>query len=261
MRIFVYGMQSSGASIATHLLAQIPDAYALTDVFCGKPMPEATRFPPGAFVIAKTTISTQRGLDEDLDLFRPDRTVLLLRHPYHNFVSLQRKRYADDGGALDDKFVRLEETFGARSRFDAVVRFEDLVFRPDAFLEPLRAVGIPVTRDSYRFRRSLAEVAARTEQLDGVGDLRGETWGGRGNATDGGMHPEKAFKWTSPSVRARVDALCPALSDDYRSYMERNFSRVRVGSRAFLSDVADPTLRRLKRGLSRRLFRPVAAAR
>jgi hypothetical protein len=50
-------------------------------------------------------------LQRYVDLFQPDLTVLVLRHPAVNLASLNSKGYRDAGGSLEDKARALEKAF------------------------------------------------------------------------------------------------------------------------------------------------------
>src|SRR5690606_14239749 len=150
---------SSGASLITYFLGQAPRSMALIDVWARHLTPP---LPGGGAesVIAKCVVTTEFSFEDHLRSFRPDRTILVLRHPVQNYESLRRKGYADEGGSIDEKFVRLEGVFRERGRFDLTLLYEDFVAYPDRTVAALRSAGIPAEHDFYRFRRSTRKIKA-----------------------------------------------------------------------------------------------------
>jgi hypothetical protein len=157
MRLLLFGMQSSGASLATYLLGQVPSSVVLVDLYSYELMPEID-VDSAEHVIAKAVITTTHSLDAHVHSFAPNRTILLLRDPVQNYVSLRRKEYANDDGELDAKFRILESVFSERSRFDLVLRYEDLVQNPADVIRELNAIGFPGGMEMYDFSRSRAEI-------------------------------------------------------------------------------------------------------
>jgi hypothetical protein len=115
---------------------------------------EETSTNTGQVHVAKCTITTRYSLDDHESNFAPDKTVLLLRHPGSNYVSLDRKPHRDWSGSIEEKFRLLEAYFQDRGRFDAVLRYEDVVLRPDSFTETLTDTGIKVNGSHYEIPRS-----------------------------------------------------------------------------------------------------------
>lgn len=250
MRVLLFGLQSSGASIVTQFLGQIPGSLALVDLWCGHRMFPAELFPDDRPVFAKATLACTRSLSEHVEAFRPARRILVLRHPCHNHVSLGRKSYRDHGGRMREKFRRLEGTFRERHRFDLTLRYEDLIHAPDGFLDRLRGIGVPVTRDCLSFSRTLADLQARTASLPDLALALGSSWGS-GNARDGGLHPRLLYKWVPPRVRDEVRGLCPGLLSHYDRYEARGPGRGRVLGAGLLHDVLPRAIRRLRTSLPR----------
>ena len=110
MKILVYGMQSSGASIITYFLAQKPDTLAFLDIF-NKEIAPAMDSAKDTDIVIKCTINPNIPLKKHLDSFKPDKTILVLRHPYYNYASLKNKRFS---GSIDNKFRVLEDCFNNR---------------------------------------------------------------------------------------------------------------------------------------------------
>ena len=81
--------------------------------------------------------SSQRAypLDVHKARFKPDLTVLVLRHPVDNYLSLVHKSYAHESGLMHEKFAVLEGVLTAPPTFDAVVYYEDFVFNPNSIVD------------------------------------------------------------------------------------------------------------------------------
>lgn len=214
MRILLYGMQSSGASLVTYFLGQTPRSVALVDVWIRHLTPSIPTNGARA-VIAKCTVGMQFDLDEHVRRFRPDRTILVLRHPVQNYASLRTKDYVAEGGPLDDKFVKLESEFLNRDRFDLTLTYEEFVQRQDATVERLRAIGIEASPDYYDFRRSTRSIQAFNFAHDPWCEQRfGFGWG-FGNVQGSQLNAAKLYRPAPAEVEARVRELCPSVCGYY----------------------------------------------
>lgn len=212
MRLLVHGMQSSGATAFTQMLAQRPGCLALVDIPNNYAAP---RVRTDRDFVAKAVITTAFPLATHVERFRPDKIVLLLRDPRDNYVSLSTKEYRHFSGLMDEKFLILEQLFALRAHFDAVIHYEDVVARDPAVLAQISDLGWPVTPDCYQFRRSYDELlnalwTAEPVLMDQMGVVFGNA---RGKAlTD--QHRDKP--WT-PSVLEQVAILCPRLLSHYQT--------------------------------------------
>ncbi len=179
MRLLIYGMQSSGASTLAFLLAQKPMSAAFVDVWAMYAAPTVTE--PGD-VVAKVVVTTCFPLTLHQERFRPDRTILVLRHPVVNYRSLVTKSYRHHSGFMEEKFPLLEQVFTAGNGYDTVVYYEDLLFDPIGTLSAVSALGwtcdpsfltLPRThRDMVTFNE--AHLPLVTERLQyGPGQHRG----------------------------------------------------------------------------------------
>ena len=207
-RILVVGMQSSGSTLTTLLLAQTDDTIGLLDLRCGALMPAAETFPTDRQVVAKATISVEFELADHQRAFEPDRTVLVIRHPSQIHSSLARKPYAAMGGPIERKFAILEELFVHRDRFDAVVTYEDVVLDPDAALAALRRVQPSLTLDAWNLDRHARTVVADARRLPSLQTSYGELWGS-GNFSPPSIDRHRVFSRTSKASRDFARAHCP----------------------------------------------------
>ena len=155
MRLLVHGMQSSGATAFTLMLAQRPDCLALVDVpnnFAAPRVASARDF------VVKVVITTAYPLPVHIERFRPDRVVLFLRDPREIYASLRTKHYRNHSGLISEKFMMLDELFASRERFDAVIEYEEFVERRESVHLAMRDLGWPIDHTYYQFERRHKEL-------------------------------------------------------------------------------------------------------
>ncbi|MBN1671920.1 MAG: hypothetical protein JXR37_12850 [Kiritimatiellae bacterium] len=226
MRIFVYGMQSSGASLVTYLLAQKEDSLALIDLFSGEVAPSL----PGsdaADIVVKGVITAAVPLERHVASFNPDKTVLVCRHPYHNFVSLRRKSFRDDDGTVEQKFRILERIFVGRARFDLVVLYEDVLTAPDRLVADFRKLGW--------WDRSSLRTPTRTPEAIRDDNCRRSAWCAQTYDRKWGfgqLHAGRAgrlqlrkchvFKFVTADEKRVVREWCPGMVRFYEDYLRRH---------------------------------------
>lgn len=235
-------MQSSGGTLVALLLAQRADSVALLDVYCGQLVPCAEAFPRERAAIAKVTISSERTFEEQCESFRPDHSVLVLRHPCHAYVSLLRKRYASSSGTPDDKLARFERAFRERESFDAVVRYEDLVFRSTIALDVLRAVDPTLTTAALEFARTPTEIVAAARKVPALDAEHRLTWA-KGNADARGLDARRVFKLIPTDVKHHVESLCPEATAAFDQYYDEMFPAWRVALGGWWDDRIYPRVR------------------
>jgi hypothetical protein len=157
MRIFVYGMQSSGASLFTYWLSQLENYIGVIDLW-------ATFYPAGRHILSNENIilkSTVSFLDlrQHLTLFEPDKKILFIRNPYHNYHSLSLKHYINDGGNINDKFIKMDKIFSEMSSlFDVIITYEDFIVNQEKTIKSLNQINIPMNRDHFKFNRSIKDI-------------------------------------------------------------------------------------------------------
>lgn len=212
MRLLVYGMQSSGATAFTMMLAQRPDCLALVDIannFAAPRVDTATDF------VAKAVITTAYPLAVHVERFRPDKVVLLLRDPRDNYQSLAGKPWRNHSGLMHEKFLALDRVFAEREHFDAVVEYEDFVARKPPVAAAMTALGWPVQPEYHGFaRRHDALLAALWRDLP---ELMQEMDMVFGNARGLEVTERYRDKPRDPAVTARLEQLCPRLLAHYRA--------------------------------------------
>ncbi|PKU25881.1 hypothetical protein [Telmatospirillum siberiense] len=212
MRLLIHGLQSSGASTFTYFLAERPDCLALVDIlnFYAAPYLDTSLDQ-----VAKCTVTTAFPFALHAERFRPDRTILLLRDPRDNYVSLRAKPYRNHSGLMDEKFALIERLFLGRGSFDAVIAYEDFVDRKPVVIETVNRLGWPVSDDFYRFERTQTDmVAALWRHVPG---LFRDFELSFGNCDPRGLRPGRRAKPREPEVEVRLEGLCPSLLDFYRT--------------------------------------------
>lgn len=210
MRLLVHGMQSSGATAFTQVLAQRPGCVALVDIPNNFAAPRVTT---DRDFVAKVVVTTAYPLAVHVERFQPDRVVLLLRDPRDNYESLRTKHYRHYAGLMDEKFRILDQLFAQADRFDAIIHYEDLVARDPGVMETMAGLGWPVTPDHFRFNRSYNELLdclwtsepGLMEEMEIVfGNAHGR------ELTD--KHRDKSW---GPVVAQKLEELCPRLLAHY----------------------------------------------
>jgi hypothetical protein len=153
--VLLYGMQSSGASAIAYTLAQRPGCVAFVDIWN---MFAAPVLETGADVVAKVVVTTAFPLSMHKARFKPDVTILVLRHPFDNYNSLITKSYAHEGGLILEKFRLLEKKFGEGAEFDHVLYYEDFLFAPSTLIDFCNGIGWTLGRDALSYPRLPEEI-------------------------------------------------------------------------------------------------------
>lgn len=213
MRLFVHGMQSSGATAFTLFLAQRPDCLALVDIPNNFAAPRIGRVLTKDMVV-KAVITTAYPAAVHIERFRPDRTILFLRDPRDNYQSLSSKTYRNYSGLMDEKFVLLDQIFADRANFDAVIHYEDFVARSPQIIDTVNALGWAVDEGHYTYTRRHDELfAALLEDLPDLYQSMEMVFGNvRGKEVDARFRD----KPHDEDLERRLSGLCPRLLDHYK---------------------------------------------
>ena len=216
VRVLVYGMQSSGASLFTYYLAQMPDSLAVLDVWAQYVTPPLAT---NSSVITKVTVSADVDLGDHLASFRPTHTVLFVRDPVTNYPSLDGKPYRDIGGTLEEKLTILDQVYRRReSLFDATVYLEEFLSDPSAVGRQLEGLGLTLPGDALEFPRSVDSVRRfAIEQSAWCREFHGLKW------DCGNIHADRLTRLDPvdqepppPEIVDRIAARCPAVLGVYR---------------------------------------------
>jgi hypothetical protein len=212
MRLLFYGMQSSGASIFALIAAQAPDCVAFIDIWS---MYVAPRLATKHDVVAKVVVTASYPLQLHRERFRPDLTVLVLRHPADVYASLLRKGYGHDDGLAEEKLAVLETVMRRGDGYDHVVYYEDLVSSPRAFIEWLGGLGWPIGPDALNFARTRDAIERTTrEACPEIAD--GRLKFGFGNIHGDGVLRDRVALPPARAENAILSEICPSLLDHYR---------------------------------------------
>lgn len=230
MRMLLYGMQSSGASVLAFALAQKPDSVAFVDIWNMFAAPELATDRDS---VAKVVVSTGYSLEVHRQRFRPDVTLLVLRHPADTYDSLGGKPYANEAGLMDEKFALLEQVFRAGKGFDHIVYYEDFVFCPRGVIARFAGMGWPIGYEALLFGRSQREIQdANAAACPGIHERL--KYGG-GNFQTRGLVRDRV-RFADPWGRtAHLPRLCPSLFDHYSALRAERGELWHVPSRAVLS--------------------------
>jgi hypothetical protein len=242
MRVLLYGMQSSGASILAFTLAQNPASLAFVDIWNMFAAPE---LETDRDCVAKAVVTTAFSLELHRRRFRPDVTVLFLRHPVDNYESLFGKSYANEAGLIDEKFSVLEEVFRGRTGFDHIVHYEDFVLSPRSVITLFDRLGWHLGFDALLFGRSQREIEeANAAACPG---LQKRLKYGAGNLRTGGVLRDR-LRFSKPwGKSAHLPKLCPSLFEHYAAERKARNDLWHMPSRALLSCNLGPILRELTR--------------
>jgi hypothetical protein len=203
-------MQSSGASLLTFTLAQKPNSVAFVDIWNMFAAPE---LQTDRDVVAKVVVTTAYGLDIHQRRFRPDVTLLVLRHPVDTYDSLCKRPYANESGLIDEKFGVLEAVFRAGAACDYTVHYEDFVFSPRNFIDLSNRIGWSIDYEALGFARTPQEIEdCNTRALP---DLQDRLKYGIGKFRSDGRRPDRVRFAGPTGARAHLTHLCPSLLDHY----------------------------------------------
>jgi hypothetical protein len=213
MRLLIYGMQSSGASTLAFLLAQRPLSAAFVDIWNMYAAPSLAG-PDDA--LAKVVVTTAFPLALHQERFRPDRTILMLRHPVANYRSLAAKTYRHECGFIEEKFAILDRVFTAGTAYDWVVHYEDLIFHAPGVLQEVSDLGWACDPAFLALARSQADIVAfNEEKFPAVKERLGY---GIGNYREGEITADSdcpVVDWC-PGVVAHYQALLPGRQSRWR---------------------------------------------
>lgn len=218
MRVLVYGLQNSGATLVTLYIGQrsgtlvVPDLWTM---FC------APRGPFEQDLCVKVTITESFPLETHVAAFEPDFKILVVRRPIDNWLSLRKKSFANHDGTIEQKFARADDVFLHRSDFDAFIVFEDFVSFPALLSESLRNAGWDLPADADCFPRSTLDME-RYIWSTAPYLYRQIQWG-VGQARIQALENISLGYSDDPQARAFCERHCPNL---HRFYEEHPTSRV-----------------------------------
>jgi hypothetical protein len=214
-RIFVYGMQASGASLFTYYLAQKPSTVAVIDLWAYYVAPNLLT---DTSCILKAVVTTDIALEQHLISYQPDLKILFLRDPVQNFISLYTKEYRNIGGSPEEKLQHLEDVYlQSQGLFDLIVRYEEFAVHPERVTNHLNRLGFDIPQNAHTFPRSLDDITRYNgEQSTWCRDHFGNQWW-FGNIHADSLRPLSPVRshLVNPSVTDKLLALCPMVMSLY----------------------------------------------
>ncbi len=217
LKVAIYGMQSSGASLFTYFLSQIPRSLAIIDLWTDEIAPRLVQDLP---VIIKSTVSSKVGFDDTFAEFSPHICILFLRDPIDNYLSLSSKTYKNEGGTPEEQLRTLEEIFRQRrTLFSEVILYEEFTGDITKTATKLKTLGLALPRDASSFRRSINAIIDY--------NIHRSTWCRRnfnrkwntGNIhldSIGDLQPIR-YRNTDQNIRSLVSDLAPCLTEFFRN--------------------------------------------
>ena len=216
-RLLVYGMQSSGASLFAYFLSQRQETLGIVDLNNHRLAPP---LPDELDIVLKTVVTTRWRLQEHIDSFQPDRTILFIRNPCSNYYSLVDKVYANKSGTVDEKLKILESHFKLRDQFDLTIFYEDFITDYNGTIEKLNSIGWDSKPEHYNFPRSSRDITSF--------NIENSTWckenpaaegpkggWGMGNIRSSSIKLALSDKPCTSAMMDKVKTLCPAIYDYY----------------------------------------------
>jgi hypothetical protein len=154
MRLLIYAMESSGASMFCYFLGQRPGSAAIIDLWSRCLAPPLRLAVP---LVAKATTTMKYRAVDHIESFAPDKFILFIRDPIAVYQSLRRYPYANTFGTIEQKLRRFDDEFGCLKP-DLILRYEDFVERDKNLVEAVDALGWPCSCGYYGLARSLQEI-------------------------------------------------------------------------------------------------------
>ena len=219
MKILIYGLQSSGASLFCYFIAQKAGSIGIVDLNNHRVAPN---MDIGLDVALKVVITTNHSLADHIASFNPDKIILFLRNPYNNYYSLRDKSYASKSGGVDEKFALLEHYFTTDDLFDQVVTYEDFIHDRAATLNKINVIGWQMPPNAYIFPRSPREIFLfnnlHSEWCRNNPAAPGPQGGwGMGNLSGAQINPTLSEKPYVEEINDKIKILCPSIHAFYTS--------------------------------------------
>jgi hypothetical protein len=217
MKILVFALQSSGASLFTYLLAQIPNSIGIIDLWDNTILAPKINSPYP--VILKIVPTVTYTLEENINSFQPTKRILFIRNPFDNYFSLNPKIYRDEAGTLEQKFAMMDQIFAEREKlFDTTFYYEEFFRQPELFIRSIREkIAEDLPSDADQFKRSLDEIMTFNQQHCAWCQGTFQVNWGFGNIHQKNLQHKKAvsYKKNDPAIQQKVEQLAPNLCQYY----------------------------------------------
>jgi hypothetical protein len=186
----------------------------------------APALPGSDHVVAKVVVTTAFPLALHQERFRPDRTILFLRHPGANYRSLAGKKYRHHCGFIEEKFAVLDRVFIDADSYDLVIYYEDLIFSPRDVLSTVSALGWPVKNEFLNFARTPGQIKSFNGQKYPM--LADRLEYDIGNYHRGPVTAEFADLTDLPDPDCPTSEWCPEVTGNYCALMQENYLKWRA---------------------------------
>jgi hypothetical protein len=142
-------MQSSGASLFSFFLSQLPRP-GICDLYidCLAPPIELKE------CVLKCAINTKYKLEDHIDSYQPDVSILFVRDEKENIASLKKYEYRNWHGTIEDK-LELLHYYRKNWNFDYVINKKDFLTNQSKILNELKNLVRP---DFYEFNYKKSEI-------------------------------------------------------------------------------------------------------
>jgi len=211
MRLFVYGMESSGASTFCLFLGQRPGTVAVVDLWSHCLAPPLV---VDAAIVLKATVTTTYRVEDHVRSFRPDASILFLRDPVAVYCSLIKYDYANYEGSVEQKLIRFDQEYSP-AKFDLVIRYEDFVRREPAVIRAIAGLGWFCNNSYYSLPRSIDEIRETNFQKSAwLRDEYNKNWS-FGNFKGASISSDFLRSGHQPEIVSKVASLSPRLTELY----------------------------------------------
>jgi len=127
MKILVHGMQSSGSTTFALLMSQRANTICVLDLYCGSLAPPLIEESKKYDIVLKCTVSNMRTIDEHIESFAPDLTILFTR-PIEDIVeSLSNRKCRNHCGKMEEKVELYKQILENQKRFDIVFSYAEMI--------------------------------------------------------------------------------------------------------------------------------------
>jgi hypothetical protein len=211
MRLFIYGMESSGASTFCLFLGQRAGVVAVVDLWSHCLAPPLVVDVP---IVLKATVTTTYRAEDHVRSFCPDASILFLRDPVAVYRSLTKYDYANYEGSVEQKLVRFDEEYSS-TKFDLVVRYEDFVRREPAVIRAIDELGWICRNSYYDLPRSIDDIRQTNFQKSAwLRDEYNKNWA-FGNFKGASISSDFLRADHQPEIVSKVASLSPRLTKLY----------------------------------------------
>jgi hypothetical protein len=144
MKILVYGLQSSGATLFAYFLSQKPRTIGLPDLWANYWSPDCSdvKFD----MVLKCVVTKNNPIEGHIERYNPNIKILFLRNLRENKQRLCKKPWANENGTPEEKIEILNKI--DKKKFDYVVTYDKFLSKKVPFF----------SEKFYEFNRSKNDI-------------------------------------------------------------------------------------------------------